>query len=41
MRETFMLVFDLTPDGCTSDCHTSLPDNRKNPIELNYDESLF
>jgi len=41
MKETFMLVFDLSPDGFPSDSHISLPDNSKNTIELNFDESLF
>jgi hypothetical protein len=25
MKVSFMIVFDLTADGCASDCHISLP----------------
>ena len=41
MKESFMFVFDLTPDDWPSDGHTSLPDSSSNPIELKFDESLF
>jgi hypothetical protein len=40
MNGSFMLVFDLTPDGCASDGHTSLPDNGNIRIELTFDEVL-
>jgi hypothetical protein len=40
MKESFMLAFDFTPDGCPSDCHTSLPDNTNNPVELKFNEVL-
>jgi hypothetical protein len=35
-----MLIFDLTPDGCASDGHTSLPDNGNSRIELKFDAAL-
>ena len=35
-----MVIFDLTPDGCDSDCHTSPPDNGNIRIELKFDEVL-
>jgi hypothetical protein len=40
IKGSFMLVFDLTPDGCASDGHTSLPDNGNIRIELKFDEAL-
>jgi hypothetical protein len=35
-----MLIFDLTPNGCPSDGHTSLPDNGKIRIQLKFDDDL-
>jgi hypothetical protein len=35
-----MFIFDLSPDGCASDGHTSLPDNVNIRIELKFDEAL-
>jgi hypothetical protein len=40
MRGSFMLIFDLTPDGCASDGHTSLPDNCNIRIDVRFDEAL-
>jgi hypothetical protein len=40
MKGPFMLIFDLTPDGCASDVHTRLPDNGNIRIELKFDEAL-
>jgi hypothetical protein len=40
MKGSFMLIFDLTPDGYVSDGHTSLPDNGNFRIELKFDEAL-
>jgi hypothetical protein len=40
MKGSFMLIFDLTPDGCASDGHTSLSDNGNIRIELKFDEAL-
>ena len=40
MKCSFMLVFDLTPDGCNSDGHTSLPNTGNILIELKFDEAL-
>jgi 6-phosphogluconolactonase/glucosamine-6-phosphate isomerase/deaminase len=34
MKGSFMLIFDLTLDGCASDGHTSLLDNGNTRIEL-------
>ena len=39
-KGSFMLIFDLTPDGCASDGHTSLPDTGNIRIELKFDEAL-
>jgi hypothetical protein len=36
MKGSFMLIFDLTPDGCTSEGHTCLPDNGNIRNELSY-----
>jgi hypothetical protein len=38
MKGSFMLMFDLTPDDCASDGHTSLPDNGIS-IELKFNEA--
>jgi len=40
MKGSFMLIFDLTPDGCASGGHTSLPDDGNIRIELKFDEAL-
>ena len=40
VKGCFMLVFDLTHDGCASDCYTSLPHNGNICIELKFDEDL-
>jgi hypothetical protein len=40
MKGSFMLVFDLTPDGCASEGDTSLPENGSIRIELKFDEAL-
>ena len=36
----FMLVFDLTPDGCASDSHTFLPEYGNIRIEPKFDGAL-
>ena len=38
-KGSFMVIFDLTPDGCASDGHTSLPNNGNHHIELKCDEA--
>jgi hypothetical protein len=40
IKECFVLVFKLTPDGYASDGHNNLPDNGKIRIELKFDEAL-
>ena len=40
MKGSFMLIFDLTPDGCGSDGHTSLPDKGIIRIQLKLDDAL-
>jgi hypothetical protein len=40
MKGSFMLIFDLTPDGCASVGHTHLPDNGNIRIELKFFEAL-
>jgi hypothetical protein len=40
MKGLFMRVFDLTPDDCASDGHTSPPDNAFIRIEPRFDELL-
>jgi len=35
-----MPIFDLTPDGCASNGHTSLPDHGNLRLDLNFDEAL-
>ena len=40
MKRSFMLIFYLKPEGCASDCHTTLPINSNNRIELKFDEAL-
>jgi hypothetical protein len=36
----FILVFDLTPEGCASNGHTILPKNGSMRIELKFEEVL-
>lgn len=40
MKGCFIIIFDLTPDGCASDGHTSLSDKGNNRIDLKCDEAL-
>jgi hypothetical protein len=40
MKGFFMLIFDLTRDGCASDGHTILTDNGNFRIEIKFDEAL-
>ena len=40
MKGSFMLAFELTPDGCASDGHISLPDTGNISIELKFDEAF-
>jgi hypothetical protein len=39
-KVSFMVIFDLTPDGCTSDGHTSLRNNGTIRIELKFEEAI-
>jgi hypothetical protein len=40
MKGSFILVFDLAPDGCASEGHTSFPENGSIRIELKFDGPL-
>jgi hypothetical protein len=40
MKGSFILIFDLTLDGCASDGHTSLPDNGNTHFEVKFDKAL-
>ena len=40
MKFSFMLIFDLTPDGCALDSHISLHDTGNIRIELKFEEAL-
>jgi hypothetical protein len=40
IKGSFMLIFDLTPDGCASDGHSCFPDNGNIRIELKFYEAL-
>jgi hypothetical protein len=40
LKGSFMLAFNLTPNGCASDGHISLPENGSICIKLKFDEAL-